>query len=167
MSKEHDKAQTEQSERKAFTIVDKEQGIFKLWDCIHQKWNRWQIDAEGKPGVLILMQKLEEAGGKLQDKRLSETYRDLPEDEKAKVAKEVSKVAQKQIAIMATYCKNLDPIPELLENKIEFLAASLSDDQDAAKINAFFLIKSATSMTSLGELKGDMEQMMEQMDGLN
>lgn len=161
MSKEHENTPDEQGEKRCFTILDREKGIFKLWYVLEQRWAKWQIDDEGKPGILILMQRLEEEGSKISELKYSENFASMSDEEKKKANKRITSVAHKQIAVMASYCENLDPIPELLENKIEFLAACLNHNQDAAKINAFFLIKSATSTTSLAELKGELDSMME------
>ena len=164
MSKEHKKAPDEQGEQKCFTVVDREKGIFKLWYVLEGRWTTWQIDDEGKPGILILMQRLEEQGAKIADLKYSENYASMSDEEKKDAGKKITSVAHKQILVMASYCKNLDPIPELLENKVEFLAACLNHNQDAAKINAFFLIKSATSTTSLAELKGELDTMIQDLE---
>lgn len=147
-----------------FKVKDPKEGTFTLWDSIYETHREWKLLDSAKPGITMLMDKVEQEGreiaAKLPKDSAREKLAEMTDEERADIVSRVQKNSHKQLMIMASYCEPMFPLPTMLENKAEALAACLTDEKDAAKITAFFLIRSATSTTLLGDLKKEINQVL-------
>ena len=136
-----------------FKILDEKKGIFSLHDPIFNRETRWKITSEARPGLVILQKSIDKQIEKVSEIDITKTFESGTDEEKIRVSDEIMKLTEKKMVLLASFVENLDPMPDIYENKIEFLAANLSHKEDPMKINTFFLTYYTDSMKSVEESK--------------
>jgi len=149
----------------SFKIEDFKKGIFSLQDNLYQVRRKWKIHDKAKTGLAMLMNSLDKESDDLPNNKeeLEQKLQDMSPQERAEFMGKMNRQSHKQLAILSSLSEPLDEIPEILDNKMEFLAACI-DENDAAKIYAFFLIKSNGSIISQGDSQQTFQTMVEMMD---
>lgn len=151
-----------EEQRKGFKELDYKQGTFQLWDKIFQCYRTWKVDNDSSPGIGMLNDKIEKESQELRKyfpddfhnlsrseriKSVSDYIAKMPDDKKQEYLNRVKRNSDKQLAVIAGYIEPMCEIPDIWENKIEFLASCLSTEQDTALINDFFLRRLVDSTT--------------------
>ena len=159
---------TQESTGKGFEVIDADKGLFSLWDTIFQTKREWQISDEASPGVALLMEKAEKNGQKIMEKvpegkKIHDVLKTMSTEEQNELLSNVQKNAHRQISYMSTICTPLFELPDIFENKIDALAACLNDKKDSAKITAFFLARSVSTTMLDGDLKVEMNRILEKL----
>lgn len=114
------------------------------------------------------MEKAEKNGQKIMDKvpegkKIHDVLKTMSTEEQNELLSEVQKNAHRQISYMSTICTPLFELPDIFENKIDALAACLNDKKDSAKITAFFLARSVSTTMLDGDLKTQMNKILEKL----
>lgn len=140
----------------AFSIVDFDDGTFRL--RVAGEYYRWKFGSKGKPGLGILFKT---------DNTLPATEKEAldfeenhSEVEVNEMYEKLEKQAYKNILALNSLVKPLDepPIPGL--NQLEFFSLCL-EDNDPAKVYAFFLIFSAGTTKLHEEIKRRIQQIIQ------
>lgn len=158
--KGHKSSDQEQQPKKQFRELDYKAGTFQLWDKVFQVYRTWKVDDDSSPGIGVLNEKLEQEGNELRKyfpkkfytltraerkKVVSDYISDMPEDQQRDYLDKVKRNSDKQLAVMCAYLEPQDEIPEIWDNKLEFLASCLSHEADTGRISDFFLRRLADS----------------------
>lgn len=146
---------------RGFRVTDLDKNEFTLWDGIFNKTTRWKLTEDFRPGLGLLMESIDKEISKLpKPSDIKKNFKDMSETQRIEYIEKVNKLSHKQIFILASMVEPLDPIPDLFENKVEFLASCLTTEKDAGKIHAFFLIRFSNGSTSDGEFHDQIKQML-------
>src|SRR5690554_88438 len=98
-----------------FSIVDVEKGIFTLRDRIFEQDREWQFSSDSMPGLAILM----EDDGEMpkNEEEFMAKMDSMNEEEQKDFVNKMRLRSKKQLAIMASLCTPLFPIPDIFQNK--------------------------------------------------
>lgn len=141
-------------QEKRFREIDPKKGTFQLWDKVFNRWTDWQLDEHASPGVAILQDRIDQAQEKLSVEKpdgyaqwdrakrtewMTRHIEAMSAEEQDAYAMSVKRVTHMQLALICSYVNPVQPIPELWDDKIVYLASCLSHDDDTAAITRFFL----------------------------
>jgi len=140
----------------AFRIVDFDDGTFQL--KVAGDFYKWQITKTAKPGLGILFRTDEDLPGNQEE---AEKFENSHSDaEIQKMYNKLERQAYKNILALNSLVTPLDtaPIPGL--SQLEFFSLCL-EDNDPAKVYAFFLIFSANTTKLREEIKSRLKEIIE------
>lgn len=146
---------------KAFQVVDQQKGIFSLYDKVFGVHRLWKVDSQASPGLFLAQEMIDSGVKKFagllngsDQKSLTEKVKALSAEERKEYYEAIKKTSHKRLAAMCMYVEPVDedvPYAGMWENKMEFLAACLSHQDDSMKISDFFLTHLGDSMQSQEE----------------
>jgi len=140
----------------AFRIVDFDDGTFQL--KVAGDYYKWKITKTAKPGLGILFRTDETLP---ENEEQAQEFEDSHSDsEIAEMYAKLEKQAYKNILALNSLVTPLDeaPIPGL--SQLEFFSLCL-EDNDPAKVYAFFLIYSANTTKLHEEIKSRLKEIIE------
>lgn len=134
-----------------FKITDEEKGIFTLIDPIYNNEVSWRLTDQARPGLMIVMNNIDSEVQKLSQIDIKEVFSKGSEQEKNDLEKSIMRLTERRMAILASLVINVDPMPEIYDSKMEFLASCLCDKDDISSINTFFLTRYIDTTKNQGE----------------
>lgn len=140
-----------------FKILEEEKGIFSLIDPVYNKEVKWKLTDQARPGLMIVMNNIDTEVEKLSVVDIKEVFLKGSEEEKVELEKRIMRLTERRMGIMSSFVEHVDPMPEIYDSKMEFLASCLCDKDDIANINTFFLTRYTDITKNQGVLSKEEE----------
>ena len=139
-------------EDQEFKIIDPKEGIIQLQDRVFGVARRWKLEQESMPGLAVLLDADNHKDIPKSKDELDKMMEGLNDEQLDQFVGKMRRNSKKLLYVLASIVTPDYELPDIFDNKVEALAACLTE-RTPSQIMAFFFLRYTGGTTNIEDLQ--------------